>query len=415
VRDELLGLHPQDYDIATSATPQQVQRLFPGTHAVGASFGVVLVPINLRDPAPRAADVPAPAKRTVEVATFRTDGTYTDQRRPDTVTFSTPEDDAQRRDFTINALFLDPLTPGPDPLIDGKIIDFVNGQQDLAARVLRAVGDPDARLNEDHLRALRAVRLAARMDLAIDPATASAIARHARDLGGVSRERIGEELRKMLLHPTRAHAARTIQRLGLDKAVFDLGPRHATASASASPHAAMLPALAGLPARLWPGADVDAPLLAWLIDRGVPAADLPPALPALKRALCLTNAQVDALRHSAELLSTLMASPDLWPRQPVAQRKRWCVHPGLLAALMTLRTTNPPLATTIEADLAALAADGIGLAPPPMITGDDLIAAGCRPGRAFKIALEMAYNTQISQPGQERAKLLKLAMNAARS
>jgi poly(A) polymerase len=407
VRDELLGLHPQDYDIATSATPQQVRRLFPGTHAVGASFGVVLVPISLR--------TAGAIKRTVEVATFRTDGTYTDQRRPDTVTFSTPEDDAQRRDFTINALFLDPLTPGPDPLIDGKVIDFVNGQQDLAARVLRAVGDPDARLNEDHLRALRAVRLAARMDLAIDPDTASAITRHARDLGGVSRERIGEELRKMLLHPTRADAARTIQNLGLDKAVLDLGPRHAAAAAGRGPHAGTLPALTNLPPRLWPGAGLDAPLLAWLIDRGVPAHELPPALPALKRAVCLTNDQVEALRHAAELLTTLHAAPDVWARAPIAQRKRWCVHPGFLAALMTLRTTHPPLAATIEADLMTLASDGIGLAPPPMITGDDLIAAGCRPGPRFKQALETAYSTQIEDRRVRRATLLESATINARS
>jgi poly(A) polymerase len=365
------------------------------------------VPLHLRS----ASDV----KRTVEVATFRTDGTYTDQRRPDSVTFSTPQDDAQRRDFTINALFLDPLTPGPDPLIDGKVIDFVNGQQDLAARVLRAVGDPDARLNEDHLRALRAVRLAARMNLQIDPATASAITRHARDLGGVSRERIGEELRKMLLHPTRAEAARSIQRLSLDKAVLDLGPRHALASAATGPHASTLPALTNLPAHLWPGAGLDAPLLAWLIDRGVPAHELPPALPALKRALCLTNDQVEALRHAADLLAALTTTPDTWPRATIAQRKRWCVHPGLIAVLMTLRTTHPPLAATIEADLTTLAADGIGLAPPPMITGDDLIAARCRPGPRFKQALEAAYNTQIEHRTIARSVLLESATIDARS
>src|SRR5690606_2366392 len=153
VRDALLGHPPTDYDIATDATPDRVQSLFDRTAAVGAHFGVVLV------------------KRrgvTVEVATFRSEGPYSDQRRPDSVTFSDPESDARRRDFTINALFLDPLA-------GDKVIDFVGGRQDLKAGVVRAVGDPEARLAEDHLRALRAVRFTARLGFRLDQATAKAI------------------------------------------------------------------------------------------------------------------------------------------------------------------------------------------------------------------------------------------------
>ena len=191
VRDELLGLHPSDYDVATSAKPGEIAALLPlprfSTHFVGEAFGVTLV---------KAGDVH------VEVATFRSDGTYTDKRRPDAVVFSSPTEDAQRRDFTMNALFLDPLSGEKTPArgggsVAGTVIDFVGGVADLHAGVLRAVGDPHQRLAEDHLRALRAVRFAARYGMAIEPATAAAITAHAGDLAGVSRARLGEAPRRM--------------------------------------------------------------------------------------------------------------------------------------------------------------------------------------------------------------------------
>src|SRR5215831_9296529 len=137
VRDELLGLVPKDYDVATDATPEQVRRLFRRTVAVGAAFGVV--------------QVLGPRPLAVEVATFRSDVSYSDGRRPDRVVFSSPREDAERRDFTINGMFFDP--------IDDKLIDYVGGQADLHARVLRAIGDPVARFAEDKLRMLRAVRI----------------------------------------------------------------------------------------------------------------------------------------------------------------------------------------------------------------------------------------------------------------
>src|SRR5690606_33461140 len=135
VRDELLGLTPKDYDVATDAPPAIVRKLFHNTQAVGAAFGVVLVRIGTSQ---------------IEVATFRTDGKYEDGRRPESVQFTTAEEDAKRRDFTINGMFLDPLT--------GQVIDYVGGQTDLTAKVLRAIGKPDERFAEDHLRMLRAVR-----------------------------------------------------------------------------------------------------------------------------------------------------------------------------------------------------------------------------------------------------------------
>src|SRR5688572_18826647 len=145
VRDQLLGLEPKDYDVATDAPPDRVRQLFSNTQAVGAAFGVILVRHR---------------KSQTEVATFRTDLKYVDGRRPEGVVFTTAEEDARRRDFTINGMFYDP--------VEDKVIDYVEGQADLQNRVLRAIGDPEHRIDEDRLRMLRAVRFAARFGLTID-------------------------------------------------------------------------------------------------------------------------------------------------------------------------------------------------------------------------------------------------------
>lgn len=389
VRDELLGLHPADYDIATSARPQDVQRIFAGTHAVGAAFGVVLVPL------PREARDGA-GKGVIEVATFRADGEYTDKRRPDSVRFSSAREDALRRDFTINALFLDPLTPGPNPLIDGVVIDFVNGQQDLDARVLRAVGDPDARLNEDHLRALRAARFAARLGMQIDDATARVIKRHARELAGVSRERIGEELRKMLLHPARAAAAALVCDLGMETVALG-GSESPPSGAGAS----AWPCLRALPPRLWPGATVASPLAAWLIDRAIIADDAlgDPTLVVsrLKRDLALSNDEAAELRGTLVAVHAIRAIGSAgWVATSVAARKRLLVERGVVGAITLLHALDQPLAETVTKDLTSLATDGIGLAPPPRLTGDILITRGMSPGPAFKRLLDEAYTRQLS-------------------
>lgn len=182
VRDQLLGLEPADYDVATSATPDEVEAIFRRTIAVGKSFGVI--------------DVLGPRPHQVQVATFRSDGSYSDGRRPDTVTFCNAEEDAKRRDFTINGMFFDP--------VKNEVIDYVGGQADLRAKVLRAIGDPHERFKEDKLRMLRAVRMAARFNLAIDSVTAEAIREMAEQIHAVSPERIAEETRKILKHPARA-------------------------------------------------------------------------------------------------------------------------------------------------------------------------------------------------------------------
>jgi poly(A) polymerase len=265
VRDELLGNPPDDYDVATDAIPPRIAELFPRSNHVGAAFGVMLVSVG---------------KSVVEVATFRADGRYTDKRRPDSVTFSDPVADAQRRDFTVNALFIDPTRPGrelaPGRISSGEVIDHVGGLADLQARVLRAVGDPEKRLAEDHLRALRAARLAAKLGFEVDARTAGAIRVHASELAGVSRERIGEELRKMLAHPARARAAALIEDLGLDGPITGamLGP----------PRSGVL---AGIP----PGAGFETALAAWAIQRGL-AEERGPALglvPRWRDTMCLSN------------------------------------------------------------------------------------------------------------------------------
>src|SRR5215212_5376030 len=184
VRDLLLGLEPKDWDVATDAPPGRVRELVSKTEAVGAAFGVILVRVG---------------RSQVEVATFRAEGSYLDGRRPSEVRFTTAEEDAKRRDFTINGLFLDPLE-------GDRVIDFVGGQEDLASRTLRAIGDASARFAEDHLRLLRAVRFAARFGLEIAPLTASAIEATGPLLKGISPERIAEELRGMLCPPTRSAA-----------------------------------------------------------------------------------------------------------------------------------------------------------------------------------------------------------------
>jgi putative nucleotidyltransferase with HDIG domain len=181
VRDRILGKTPKDYDIATSATPAQVTDLFPGSNEVGAHFGVVIAKEHGHH---------------VEIATFRTDGSYRDGRRPDTVTFSTPEEDAKRRDFTINGLFEEPES--------GEVIDFVGGRDDLTAGILRAIGNPADRFHEDALRLMRAIRFATTLGFEIEPGTWSAIQANADGLLRISPERIREEFSRLIVQAARA-------------------------------------------------------------------------------------------------------------------------------------------------------------------------------------------------------------------
>jgi poly(A) polymerase len=213
VRDLLLHRQPADYDVTTDATPDQVMRIFPETYAVGAQFGVVLVPLPKTDePAP---DAPASSKsNAIEVATFRSDVSYSDGRHPDAVRFSRdPREDVERRDFTINGLLMDPIS--------GEVLDFVGGRADLDARLIRTIGEPRQRFTEDKLRMLRAVRFAARFDYQIDPATFTAIQHMARLIHQVSCERVRDELTKML---TEGHARRAFLLLDASNLLHEVLP-----------------------------------------------------------------------------------------------------------------------------------------------------------------------------------------------
>ncbi len=245
VRDLLLGLEPADYDVATSATPDEVMRIFPETYAVGVQFGVVLVPIPEQERAPIEGrkqesqsnssefgaeysssvrlpikgEIEQPAvghyhKSCVEVATFRCDIGYSDGRHPDEVRFSRdPREDVQRRDFTINGLLLDP--------IEDRVLDFVGGQEDLKTGIIRAIGDPAFRFKEDKLRMLRAVRFAARFGYRIEPATFAAIQRLASEIHQVSRERVRDELTRML---TEGHARHAFELLDESDLLYQVLP-----------------------------------------------------------------------------------------------------------------------------------------------------------------------------------------------
>jgi poly(A) polymerase len=228
VRDLLLGREPADYDVATSAMPDEVMRIFPQTYAVGAQFGVVLIPVP-------QASVPsvvqtesmdqgghwedrgnqnvAPKANLIEVAAFRSDIGYSDGRHPDEVRFSKdPREDVERRDFTINGLLLDPIS--------NEVLDYVGGQEDLKAKIIRAIGDPELRFAEDKLRMLRAVRFAARFGYSIEPKTFAAIQKLAAGIHQVSRERVRDELTKMLTEGRARRAFLLLDETGLLREVL---------------------------------------------------------------------------------------------------------------------------------------------------------------------------------------------------
>jgi tRNA nucleotidyltransferase/poly(A) polymerase len=197
VRDRLAGFPPKDWDIATSAHPEEVQKLFRRTIAVGKQFGVIIVVVG---------------DSRFDVATFRSDGAYVDGRRPETVTYSTAKEDVERRDFTINGLLYDP--------IDERVIDYVGGVADLEKKVLRTIGTAEHRFTEDRLRLLRAIRFAARFDLEFAPETAEALRRMSPHAAHPSAERILEELEKMFVGPRPATALSLLDEYGLLDAVL---------------------------------------------------------------------------------------------------------------------------------------------------------------------------------------------------
>ncbi len=410
VRDALLGKAPQDYDIATDARPDRVRELFRRSRYVGEAFGVVLVS-KPGDRADHHHDHPRLRDgrwvHTIEVATFRTEWGYADGRRPTGVDFCDAENDARRRDFTINGLFEDPLA-GAD---EARIIDHVGGRRDLQAGVIRAIGDPDERFGEDYLRLLRAVRFAARLDFQLDRATARAMRRHAADLVKISRERIGQEVLAMMTGPRPARCIRLMQRLGLDGAVLSEAPqRWPLPTVVAAGRIARQERLGAMTL-----------LAAWIIDRHLHdlAPDhvtlevfmthtLGPLLSRWRGALCLSNDQRDRLKQ------TLLALPEAlhWPSLRVARRKRLLARstwPATWALLRSVRTKEGMVAVVRQIERDAPSLLGEGVAPIPLVMGDDLVAMGIVPGPQLGRLLESLYDHQLENIAATREKLLKLA------
>ena len=363
VRDRLLDRDPKDYDVATSAKPDEVEETFRkhGTYTVpvGAAFGVICV-------------VDPKTKMQVEVATFRSDGAYLDGRRPVNVTFSTPQEDAQRRDFTINGLFLDPETE--------EVIDYVDGRKDLDAGIVRAIGDPEARFTEDKLRLLRAVRFTATLGFKLEERTRSAIGKMPEALRLVSAERITGELEKMLLDASRAQGLQLLDEVGLLPMLFPesmpLPGREAFAE--------VLSLESHLSAPTFPLAL--APLLAAVTDaRG--ARDL-------AKQWRLSSRQAHRISWLVENYRALHAAQtQRWP-----QLQRILIHEGR-DELVSLLAAQTACQQTGAADLAfcreRIAWPAEKLNPPPLLTGDSLIEAGLSPGKKFAKLLEEVRNAQL--------------------
>jgi tRNA nucleotidyltransferase/poly(A) polymerase len=384
-----LGLRAKDWDVATDAPPDDIRALFSSTQAVGAAFGVILVRYG---------------RSQVEVATFRADGVYTDGRRPDSVRFTSAEEDAKRRDFTINGLFLDP--------IENKVIDYIGGKSDLAARLIRAIGDPGERFAEDHLRLIRAVRFAARFGFNIEPETGAAIRTLAPRIKSISPERIGDELRLMLTPPTRNTAWKLLWELNLAKEIFRFVPSIAEKIDPARSIFEMLApeetisvglalAAATLDARLQANGATD---LVELLSH----AEALRSVRAMRQALRISNDESDEM---AIVLSSL--HPLLQSAEPtVAQKKRFLALPtssfsqSLLDAIYAVGLQRSRI-ESLRPSLKQLGKTEV--APLPFITGDDLPPLGLQPGPRYKQILDAVYDGQLENRIHSREQALELA------
>ena len=357
VRDELLGRTPADYDVATSARPDQVRAVFGNRHtlAVGAAFGVITVL------GPRGAGQ-------VEVATFRSDAAYTDGRHPAGVTFTNAREDALRRDFTINGLFLDPIT--------GDVHDYVEGRADLTAGIVRAIGNAAMRFGEDHLRMLRAVRFAAGFGFALEEQTQAAIVRMAHLVTTVSPERVAAELRAIVARPGRRRALELLVQTGLAREVL---PEVAPADGAAAAHAAWHDSARIIDA-------LDEPEIASAL--AVLTAALPPETPrriAARLRLSTRELKTACWLHEAVACVDGTGEVDL-DQRPWSQLQPWLAHDAafLLADVLRARAAcGHGSAAAAGWVTAKLQMPHEQLDPPPLVTGNDLLAAGVPAGRAM--------------------------------
>lgn len=401
VRDFLRGVEPGDYDIVTSARPGDVQRLFPHTVPVGAQFGVVLV---------------VEGGRGYEVATCRTEDGYDDGRHPSQVQFATAREDVQRRDFTVNGLLLDPVT--------GDVIDLVGGRKDLARRIIRTIGDPEQRFAEDRLRMLRAVRFAAALGFEIDPPAFAAVRRHAAAIGQISVERVRDELNKML---TAAGAGRGLELLDESGLLAEILPEVTALKGVEQPEQFhpegdvwqhVLKMLEHLPVAA-DGAPAD-PCLSWAVllhDIGKPSTRFADcagihfyghvrkgeemAAAILQRLKC-SRAQTETILSLIRGHMMFMHVRDMRP----GRLKRFLRQPDFDLHLelhrMDCLGSHGMLDnyTFCKEKLTEISAGE--LHPPPLLTGDDLIARGYAPGPLFKEMLHAVEEAQLN--GEIRTK-----------
>lgn len=399
VRDILLGREPADYDVATDATPGRVQQLFPHSLAVGAQFGVIVV----------TGESASGSSRQVEVATFRSDIGYSDGRHPDRVVYAkSPQEDVKRRDFTINALLLDPET--------NEILDFVGGRDDLRAGIIRAIGDAEARFREDKLRMVRAVRFAARFRYAIENATFAAIVKLAPEIHQVSAERIRDELTKLL---TEGQARRGFELLDETRLLPELLPEIARMKGVQQPpqfhpegdvwiHTLLM--IEKLPPKC-------PPTLAWgvlLHDVGKPPTFKPPSGPG-DRIRFDEHAEVGTrmaeeicrrLRFSNEdtaqiaaLVANHMRFKDV-PQMKPATLKRFvrldCFEEHMELHRLDCLSSHRNLDNYefMRRFLAETPPEQVR--PPRLLSGDDLVRMGYAPGPAFKAILEAVEEAQLN-------------------
>jgi tRNA nucleotidyltransferase/poly(A) polymerase len=390
VRDRLLGKEAHDIDIATSARPEEIQKLFPRTVAVGAQFGVIVV---LEDGGE------------FQVATFRSDGAYRDGRHPESVAFTNAEGDARRRDFTVNGLFFDPLTR--------QILDFVGGEADLRAGILRSIGDPHARFAEDKLRLIRCVRFAASLGFEIEAETWRALVERAPEITAVSAERIREELIKIFTHPSRVRGFDLLDQSGL---LAILLPEVEALKGCEQPpdfhpegdvfvHTRLMLSL--LPER------VSTPLVFSVLfhDIGKPPTFLIDETGRIRFnghesiSASMTEKIFARLRFSnAETEATVvgvknhMAFKDV-QNMRVATLKRFLARPTIDDELELHRVDCQGSHGLLDNyDFLLRKREEFSnepLIPPPLITGRDLIAAGLKPGPPFKKLLDSAQALQL--------------------
>jgi poly(A) polymerase len=402
VRDLLSGKAPKDIDIATDARPDVVQKLFARTYAVGAHFGVIVVLENGFQ---------------FEVATFRSDGAYIDGRHPVEVHFATAEEDAARRDFTINGMFFDPEKE--------EVIDFVGGRADLERRLLRAIGDPAQRFAEDRLRMLRAVRFATVLGFEIDPATWEAVVASAPSILQISAERIREELVKIFLSPNRARGWDLLDASGLMGAVLPEiekmkgceQPPQFHPEGDVFKHTRimleMLPAEASL-ALVFSVLfhDVAKPATAIVDEEGRirfnghdrVGAEMTEAI--MER-LRFSRAEIDA---TVEAVRQHMVFKDV-PNMRVAKLKRFMARPTFEDELELHRVDCASSHAMLDNYKFLLqkkeefASEPI--IPPPLVRGDDLIALGLKPGPSFGEILEAVETRQLEGALKDREEALE--------